>query len=692
MSADTGMAIRFPNVIPRSSNRERLNVSSSPSDPAYQASLSEIRSAMKKRDFTGARDQASALLETRPEDLEALYLLAASQRYLGEHRDALLTLERLLSQDSGNARGYQERGHNAAQLGDTRAACEAFRRATELNPALQASWRGQALALRAQGETGAAEHALRQFQHLQKLPPELLSAASLLYERKLHKAEQLCRTFLHKHRHHPEGMRLLALVGAELGILDDADFLLESCLALYPDFHQARFDYIGVLRKRQKFAAALEQARLLKEQQGGRQADILFATQSAMVGDYKTALATYDRVLSEAPELHGVHLQRGHTLKTIGDADAANRAYHDACRAKPDFGDAYWSLANMKTYRFGEEEIARMRELEAARSTAREDRYHLCFALGKALEDRKVFDEAFHWYEKGNALKQEECRYSIEQNRRDTDLQIAHCTRELFDKHAGAGCDAPDPIFIVGLPRAGSTLLEQILASHSQVDGTLELHNVLATARRLDGRRRASEEPRYPAVLHELEGEKLVQLGQRYLDETRIHRDGAPLFIDKMPNNFRHIGLIQLMLPNAKIIDARRHPLSCCFSGFKQLFAEGQEFTYGLKQIGEYYRDYVRLMDHWDSVLPGKVLRVHYEDVVGDLAGQVRRILDYCGLPFEADCIDFHKTERAVRTPSAEQVRQPIYRSGVAQWKHFEAELAPLKALLSAEIEAYPAR
>ncbi|WP_288128907.1 tetratricopeptide repeat-containing sulfotransferase family protein [Microbulbifer sp.] len=671
---------------------------SSPSGPAdsnHQASLIEIRGAIKKRDFSGARDQALALLEEQPEDTELLYLLAASQRYLGEHAAAQQTLETLLTVDSENARGHQERGHNAAQLQDTDTALAAYRRATELNPALHASWRGLALTLRAQDDSEAAEHALRQFQHLQKLPPELLSAASLLYERKLHKAEQLCRTFLQKHRHHPEGMRLLAVIGAELGILDDADFLLESCLALYPDFHQARFDYIGVLRKRQKFAVALEQARILtdqlKEQQGARQAEILFATQSAMVGDYDTALATYDRIASEAPELHGVHLQRGHVLKTIGDADAANRAYHDACRAKPDFGDAYWSLANMKTYRFEDAEITRMRELEAAPSTARDDRYHLCFALGKALEDRKNFAEAFQWYEKGNALKQEECRYSIEHNRRDTDLQIAHCTRALLDRYAGAGCDAPDPIFIVGLPRAGSTLLEQILASHSQVDGTLELHNILATARRLDGRRRASEEPRYPALLHELEAEKLVQLGQRYLDETRIHRAGAPLFIDKMPNNFRHIGLIQLMLPNAKIIDARRHPLSCCFSGFKQLFAEGQEFTYGLQQIGEYYRDYVRLMDHWDRVLPGKVLRVHYENVVSDLEGQVRRILDYCGLPFEEACIDFHKTERAVRTPSAEQVRQPIYRSGVEQWKHFEAQLEPLKALLAAEIAGYPA-
>nr|WP_284500071.1 tetratricopeptide repeat-containing sulfotransferase family protein [Microbulbifer sp. GX H0434] len=652
--------------------------------------MSEIRSALKQRDFSRARDLAQTVAHAHPRDPEVFYLLAVSQRYLDEYAQALQTLEKLLRLDGENTRAYQERGHNFAQLDDNPAAADAFRRAVELNPALQASWRGLALALRALGEKGEAERALHQYQQLQKLPPELLSAASLLYERKLYKAEQLCRAFLQQHKHHPEGMRLLALVGAELGILDDADFLLESCLALYPDFHQARFDYIGVLRKRQKFAAALEQAETLRKAQGGRRTEILFATQSAMVGDYKTALAIYDRIAAEAPELHGVHLQRGHALKTIGDAEAANSAYRDAYRAKPDFGDAWWSLANMKTYRFADTEIERMRELESAATTALEDRYHLCFALGKALEDRKEYARAFRWYEQGNALKQQECRYSIEQNRRDTDLQIAHCIPALFEKFSGAGYDAPDPIFIVGLPRAGSTLLEQILASHSQVDGTLELHNIMAAARRLDGRRRASEEPRYPAVLHDLDAGKLQQLGRQFIEETRIHRQGAPLFIDKMPNNFRHIGLIQLMLPNARIIDARRHPLSCCFSGFKQLFADGQEFTYGLEQMGEYYRDYVRLMAHWDRVLPEKVLRVHYESVVEDLEGQVRRILDYCGLPFEQTCIDFHQTERAVRTPSAEQVRQPIYRAGTEQWKNFEAELAPLKTILSEELKDYP--
>ncbi|WP_444945041.1 sulfotransferase [Microbulbifer sp. ZKSA006] len=668
-----------------------MKPNNSPSE-ILQADLTQkVRASLKGRDFSSAVELAKQRLEHFPEDVESFYLLAVSLRYLGCVDAAQEAIQKLLELDSSYARAYQEQGHNFAQQKKLPEQVGAYRRALELNPALHASWRGLALGLRAQGRAPDAEQALRQFQHLQNLPPVLLSAASLLYEKKLHKAEQLCRNFLQKNKHHPEAMRLLALIGAELGVLDDADFLLESCLEMNPDFHRARFDYIGVLRRRQKFAAALEQARLLRSGQGGQQSDILYATQSAMVGDYQTALQIYNQVLAESADLYGVQLQRGHALKTIGEPAEAIEAYRTAYRVKPDFGDAYWSLANMKTYCFGDAEIERMQELQSLTSTAREDRYHLCFALGKAFEDRAQYAESFSWYKKGNELKQQECRYAIEENRRDIDLQIAHCPKELFAESRGSGFDAPDPIFIVGMPRAGSTLLEQILASHPQVDGTFELHNIMASARRLDGRRRTDDEPRYPAILQDLSGEQLKQMGRRYIEETAIHRGKAAFFIDKMPNNFRHIGLIQLALPNAKIIDARRHPVACCFSGFKQLFAEGQEFSYGLESIGEYYRDYVRLMAHWDEVLPGKVLRVHYESVVEDLEGQVRRLLDYCGLPFAEECLQFHRTGRAVRTPSAEQVRQPIYRNGTEQWKYFETELKPLQAVLSGLLEDYPA-
>lgn len=316
-----------------------------------------------------------------------------------------------------------------------------------------------------------------------------------------------------------------------------------------------------------------------------------------------------------------------------------------------------------------------------------EDRYHLCFALGKALEDRGDYADAFDYYERGNRLKRDELRYTAERLSDEMLRQRELVTSDVVARFAGAGCPAPDPIFIVGLPRAGSTLLEQVLASHSQVEGTMELPNILTLAHKLERRSAQGEEPEYPGNLATIPLEDLTRFGEDYLRDTRIYRkQGTPLFIDKMPNNFRHIGLISAILPQAKIIDARRSAMGCCFSGFKQLFAEGQEFTYGLHEVGTYYRDYVGLMDHWDQVLPDKVLRVRYEEVVDDLEGQVRRLLDFCGLPFEEVCLNFHETERAVRTASSEQVRQPIFRSGVDQWEKFSDFLGPLRAVLGAEL------
>jgi tetratricopeptide (TPR) repeat protein len=410
---------------------------------------------------------------------------------------------------------------------------------------------------------------------------------------------------------------------------------------------------------------------------------MLFANQNLAVGNFDTALAIYDALHAARPDNHQVSLTRGHALKTLGRQGEAVAAYRQACASKPDFGDAYWSLANLKTYRFDEDEIAAMRTVQADRATSRVDRYHLCFALGKALEDRGEFADAFGYYDTGNRLKRDELRYDPARIDAEMRSQMAACTPALFARNTGSGAKAPDPIFIVGLPRAGSTLLEQILASHSAVEGTSELPNILALAHRLDGRRRVDEEARYPGNLGELSVDELTVFGEAYLRDTAIYRTGKPFFIDKMPNNFRHIGLIHLILPNAKIIDARRDPMGCCFSNFKQLFAEGQDFSYGLSEIGRYYKGYIDLMQHWDEVLPGKVLRVQYEDVVSDLETQVRRLLDFCGLPFEPACVNFHETDRAVRTASSEQVRQPIFRGGLDQWENFDAFLAPLRAALA---------
>ncbi|MEM8725932.1 MAG: sulfotransferase, partial [Pseudomonadota bacterium] len=404
------------------------------------------------------------------------------------------------------------------------------------------------------------------------------------------------------------------------------------------------------------------------------------AIECIQVGQYERAFDLFDRVLEKLPNDHATLTSRGHGLKTTGRQDEAIASYRAAIAVKPDHGDAYYALANLKTYRFEDSEIAAMREQAEQSDLAFMDRVHLAFALGKALEDRGDYEASFSSYDEGNRLKRAQTRYSADRMSEELERQRETCTPELFEKQAGKGHTAPDPIFILGLPRAGSTLLEQILASHSQIDGTLELPNILALAHRLRGRKAGHSQ--YPQVVHDLSAEQLAQFGESFIEETRVHRTGAPFFIDKMPNNFRHIGLIHLILPNAKIIDARRAPMDCCFSGFKQLFAEGQEFTYGLTEIGRYYSDYIQLMEHWDRVLPGKVLRVQHEDVLDDVEAQTRRMLDYLELPFEERCLAFHKTDRAVRTASSEQVREPINRKGQDAWKPFEPWLGDLKAAL----------
>ena len=639
----------------------------------------------------GRHDAALAaiapLLAQDGEDRDSLYIEAVAHRLAGRIDQATQAADALLSAHPDYGRGFQERAQLHMASGEREAAAAAFRSAVTLNPALHASWQALSTLEAELGRSEAAQMAREQHAYIAGLPPEIASAASMVHEGRLYRAEQLCRHYLRREPRHVEAMRLLADIGARTGVLDDAEFILDSALAFAPDHEMARFDYVGVLLKRQKYARALEEAEKLCAGHPGLAAfESVRAQALSAVGRYEDALAIYDRLLGEAHDPAGLHLQRGHALKTIGRQDEAVAAYRAAHEIRGDFGDAWWSLANLKTYHFSEAELSEMERREASGRIARPDRYHLCFALGKAHEDRGDFGRAFSYYERGNQLKKDELRYTSEAMQREFDRQKAACTPQLFDSRRGSGCPAPDPIFILGLPRAGSTLLEQILASHSQVDGTMELPHILALAHRLSGRRRIDEAPLYPANLPEIPSDKLAAFGQRYLDDTAANRAGAPFFTDKMPNNFRHIGLIHLILPNAKIIDARRDPMACCFSGFKQLFAEGQEFTYGLEEIGHYYRGYVDLMDHWDTVLPGKILRVQHEDVVADLEGQVRRILDHCGLPFEQACLDFHKTERAVRTASSEQVRQPISDKGLEAWKPFEPWLQPLKEALGPEL------
>ncbi len=647
-----------------------------------ESEVHRIRGLIERHAYRRALEGATVLLGEVPENRDVLYLVAVSQRQLGRTADALATLERLEAAHPQFARLYQERGHCHRAAGDAAAAIAAYQRAVDLNSVLHASWRALAELHGAAGRRSEAAAATQQMALLAQLPAPVLAASGLLAEGNLYAAEAILRRFLTSSPQHVEAMRLLAQIGLQLEVLDDAEFLLESLLTFAPDYHLARYDYAQVLTRRYKHAAALAEARkLLGIDPANRAFRTLYATACVGLGQQEEALRTYRELLKEAPEPE-LHLSIAHALKTLGRQPEAIEAYRYAAVARPGFGDAYWSLANLKTYRFTEAEIERMRAQEAAPSAPLVDRYHLCFALGKALEDRTDFAASFRYYERGNALKKSDSHHDPDVLERALARQRALCTPEFFAARRGYGSPRADPIFIVGLPRAGSTLIEHILASHSQVEGTMELADIPRMVHQLQGREHSERAPRYPAVLAELPAGEALRLGEKYLADTQVYRSGKPFFIDKMPNNFRHLGLIHLILPNARVIDARREPMPCCFSNFKQLFASGQEFTYSLEDIGRYYRAYLELMAHWEQVLPGKILRVQHEAVVDDLESSVRRILEFLGLPFEPGCLEFYKTERSVRTASSEQVRQPIFREGVDQWRNFEPWLGPLKTAL----------
>jgi tetratricopeptide (TPR) repeat protein len=657
-----------------------------PPKSPVESEVLRIRGLLEKSRFAEALAAAESLLTRVPENRDVWYMIAVSQRYLTRIPDALATLKRFEAIHPTYSRLFQERGHCHVAAGDPASAMEAYLHAVTLNPALPASWRTLQTLYRMTGQTENAEMAAAHVATLAQLPPDIVTATAMFSDGELVPAEGIVRAFLLKHGNHVEAMRLLARIGLQHDVLDDAEILLEAVLALAPDYSAARYDYATALLRRHKHAQAIaELEQLLQLDPGSRVYRTAYATAIVGLGDHERALGLYRDLLADAPGAADLHLSIAHSHKALGRQQEAIDAYHAAAAARANYGDAYWSLANLKTYRFADDEIARMRAEEAAESTTLIDRYHLCFALGKALEDRGEFPEAYLCYERGNALKKSESRYRPEPIERNTRLQKAICTREFFAARQGVGSSASAseiPIFVVGLPRSGSTLLEQILASHSKVEGTMELANIPRLVLDLQGREADNPDPRYPRVLEELKPEEFRQLGDKYLNDTRIYRTGKPFFIDKMPNNFRHLGLIHLILPNAKIIDARRNAMACCFSNFKQLFAAGQEFTYSLEDIGRYYRTYLELMAHWDSVLPGKVLRVEHEDVVDDLEGNVRRILDFCGTSFEPQCVEFYKTERSIRTASSEQVRQPIFKEGIDQWRNFEPWLGPLKDVL----------
>jgi predicted Zn-dependent protease len=660
-----------------------------PSSP-MEREVARLQTWQRHGQHEQALQAAEALLRDAPGNRDLLLAAAISQRHLHRIPEALQTLAALERMEPWFSRLHQERGLCHVALKDAPRAIESLLRAVNINPALPASWRMLEGLYRLTGDPANAATAAEHVAILKALPPEVVVATSQFSDGDLGSAERLIRAFLLRHGDHPEAMRLLARIGLAQDALDDAQMLLEAVLALEPTYRAARYDYAQTLVKRQLYLEAGAQIRqLLEAEPANADYRALDATVAVGLGQHERAIAIYRTMLQDTPGSWDAPLWLGHALKTVGRTDEAIQSYRAAAAARPNFGDAYWSLANLKLYRFDDAEMARMRAEEASPSTGLVDRYHLCFALGKGLEDRGETEESWLYYARGNGLKRSESHYRPEIIEANTRMQIEVCTGDFLRRRAGWGDPRPDPIFVLGLPRSGSTLIEQILASHSMVEGTQELPDIQKVVIEMQGRNPDLDHPLYPRALADLTRQDFLRLGQRYLRETQVYRGGRPFFIDKMPNNFRHIGLIHLMLPNARIIDARRDPMSCCFSNLKQLFAQGQEFTYSIEDIARYYRTYLDLMAHWDTVLPGRVLRVRHEDVIEDLEGSVRRMLDYCGLPFEAGCMAFHKTRRSVRTPSSEQVRQPIFRDGLDQWRKYEPWLGDLKIALGDALVRY---
>jgi tetratricopeptide (TPR) repeat protein len=650
-----------------------------------------VRGLLREKKYIEALAASDALLAESGEQRDALLVKAMAQRFMGRPDAALQTLAVLERRHPRFSRLHEERGNCYVFMKHAPQAIDAFLAAVKLNHALPGSWSMLEGLYRMTGQSENLAIAANHVATLRNIPAEVVTATGLFMDGDLDAAESLVRSFLLQHGDEIEAMRLLARIGIARRVFDDAELLLSAVLERAPGYRAARKEYAEVLIELHKYPQARQELdRLLKEDPPNQAMyQGLYATAAVGLAQHELAIRLYRELLQGTAADADTHLSIAHALKTLGRREEAIESYRKAAACRPSFGDAYWSLANLKIYRFSQEEIAQLRVLQADASISATDRAHLCFALGKALEDQRDFAESFRFYELGNALKRAESRYRPEIVENNTRRQIETCTAEFFASRRGWGAQQPDPIFIVGLPRSGSTLLEQILASHSKVEGTQELANVQQIVAALRGRDPDLDNPRYPGILSQLSADDLRKFGEEYLDAARIYRTAKPFFIDKMPNNFRHLGLVRLMLPNAKIIDARRDPLACCFGNLKQLFANGQEFSYSIEDIARYYRTYLELMRHWDRVLPDWILRVHHEDVVDDLDGSVRRLLEFCGLDFEPQCIEFHKTARSVRTASSEQVRQPLNRDGLDQWKNFEPWLGPLKSALGDALIRY---
>ena len=648
-----------------------------------KALVEAARGSLQAGNIQQALKEATQAVAADSKHPPALFLLGVALRRNGSLDEAIQRLSEFLLLAPSVVQGRHELALALSSRGQLSAAAVELQKAVDMDPKFSPALLALSDVLLAQGDESAAAKAHARAVLTQDVDPALRKATELFASGRVGVAEGICREYLRVHPTDVNGIRLLGDIGYKLGIMEEAVQLYERCLELAPDYHRARHKYALALSKQDKFEAAMKEvSRLITIDSNNIAYKALHAAVASSAGRFDEAHVVYEDVLARAPDAVAILTSYGHSLRYSGQGEKAATIYRRAIEVDPGHGDAYWSLANLKTVTFTAPEVEEMSNQLHALEGDSPDKYHLAFAVGKALEDLKDYAGSFDAYKTGNEIKRRYSGYDSKDNTHRIDDSIAVCDESFMAQFNAGGHPDSSPIFIVGLPRSGSTLLEQILASHSQVEATAELHFISRIAAQLEGTRKRGERRRYPRLLADLNSDERVALGQQYLDACSVYRTTGKKFIDKLPNNFMHIGLIRAILPNATIIDARRAPMAACFANFKQLFAEGQPFTYSLEDIGHYYVDYHRLMGHWQKIIPEQTLTVHYENVVTDLEGQVARLLEHCSLPFEDACVRFHENDRAVRSASSEQVRQPIFRGGLDQWRHYEEYLGPLNNVL----------
>ena len=588
-----------------------------------------------------------------------------------------------------DSRSYAARGDALYRAGDYANALVAYREALAVNVSLIECWHKYVDCLSRTGRQREAADARRMAAQIEAWPAQVLSAHGDLAEGNIDRAESTIRGFLRQHGIHVEGMRVMALVAARREVLEVAEELLAQVLRRAPEHTAARGEYVTVLNRLQRYADALPHAeQLLRAQPERRDYRLLYADALSGLNRHQEVVDIHQSLLAGASDPAFHYLAIGHAHRGLGLVDRAIADYAQAIAARPAYGEAWWSLANLKVHRFTDVQQRALKQALDAPDLEDNDRIGLHFAYGKCLEDQRRFDESLAHYTQGNALKARVAPYLPDVIDRIVAESKELFTAEFFTKRAGWGHPDSSPIFIVGLPRSGSTLVEQVLASHPAIDGTMELPQINHLIQGVCSATLPGQGLRpYPAALAALDSNAMAALGRLYIENTRLFRTGRPHFTDKLGENFLHVGFIRLILPHARIIDVRRDPMACCFSNYKQLFPAGN-FSYDWKSLAHFYTRYVSMTRHWDSVLPGAVYRLSYEQLVRNFEPEVRRLLDYLELPFDARCLTFHSSAHRAHTSSSEQVRRPVNAEGVGQWRNFQEGLEPLRRHLRQEAQA----